>query len=205
MEGVGHDNHVLVHLHRVIDNWEAEVLAQQLVDHNAKGNINHYWKVKNILAHVLLQQQGNWDRTRELINTMWQGLDQARASLILLSEELVMDMAIQGTLLEGKPSQQTPSICCGDICAPSQSILEPTDLRDKWRFPFQDETKDNMDSDDPVQLYMKQTCWKETKSRPSQLKQSSFPPKQSDAEFTSVDFDGCLVVEESLNAHASKK
>ena len=155
MEGAGYDNHILVHLHRMIDSWEAYVVAQQLVDPNAKGNINHYQLVKNILAHLLLQQQGNWDRTRELVATMWQGLNQARASLNLLDNEFKMDLSLQGTPLAGEPSQQTPLVACGDIIAPSQSIPELTDLRGNLCFSFQDERKDNTGSDDPTHFCMK--------------------------------------------------
>ena len=76
----------------MIDSWEVDSVAQQLVHTNAKGNINNFLLVKNILAHILMQKPSNLDRSWELIITMWQGLNQVWEILDLLGNELEMSL-----------------------------------------------------------------------------------------------------------------
>jgi hypothetical protein len=55
--------------------------------------------------------------------------------------------------------------------------------------------KANEAFDDPIQLAMKKTCRRDLEGQPPPFKHLGFPSKEHDLELTSVDSDGCLVIE----------
>ena len=70
MEREGYDNHVPTHLYRMIDDWEAKVVAQQLANPRIEWKINHYWLVRNLLVNALLQKKGKWDNAWAFVSTI---------------------------------------------------------------------------------------------------------------------------------------
>ena len=51
----GFNNYVQGHLHNLLDDWEEEMVLQQLTGKRARIRSNNYWNMKNMLAQVLMQ------------------------------------------------------------------------------------------------------------------------------------------------------
>jgi hypothetical protein len=54
----GYDSSVPRHLRDMLDDWEEEIVVQQLAGQRAQTHRKHYWSVKNMLAQVLLCSPG---------------------------------------------------------------------------------------------------------------------------------------------------
>jgi hypothetical protein len=48
----------------MLDDWEEEVVIQQLAGQRAQTRRKHYWIVKNMLAQVLMHSPGGWNERK---------------------------------------------------------------------------------------------------------------------------------------------